>query len=140
MLRNPFFAIAPVALVFSTVMAAREGTWMAAVPLTVGLFVCLLHLSVDVDSAVRLRFLPFARTVSFEDIQWAEVIEYRWLTYGGWGIRLAKGVTAWSVWGKQAVKLHLEGRDLVIQTQRPDELLAELAAAGVALQPRASTT
>lgn len=58
-----------------------------------------LHIQVGED-AVRFRFGVFGKSLPLADVQGCEAQKYRWLTYGGWGIRFALGGRrAWSMPG-----------------------------------------
>jgi hypothetical protein len=58
-----------------------------------------LRICVD-DRAVRFNFGLLRKSLPLENIQASEAKGYRWLTYGGWGIRYARGGRrAWSMPG-----------------------------------------
>ncbi|NDJ75190.1 MAG: hypothetical protein GYB65_02935, partial [Chloroflexi bacterium] len=61
------------------------------------------------DDYVLVRYVPFfQRKLAYRDIVSAEAITFKPLqNYGGWGIRLGRGGTAYTVSGKQGVELTL---------------------------------
>lgn len=133
MLQNPFVWIGVVAVSVAVGLALREGSgvvWPVAA-LAMLVFLGGLHIRVR-DGALRLTFVPlWRRTIALADVESARLIEYKWVHYGGWGIRWGKQATAYNVWDKQAVRLQLEGRDVVVGSARPRELLDALRAEGV---------
>ena len=92
----------------------------------------LITLKTEVDeSAIRIRMIPFHRSwkiFSFDDISHLELIKYNPITdYGGWGIRMSFKETAYSVKGRNGLRLTLRnGRKYMIGTQKPGELAAAL--------------
>ncbi len=88
-----------------------------------------------------LAYWPiWRRTLDLHRVRRAWSEPYDWWRYGGWGIRLAKGAIAYSVWGKTAVRLELEGWDLVVATPNPEALLAALEAEGVRVDRNVAKT
>lgn len=84
------------------------------------------------DGKLTIRYWPiWGRTLDLSRIQNARLIEYKWYQYGGWGIRWGQRAIAYSVWGKQAVRLQLRGRDLVVQSLDARALLEALRSEGV---------
>ena len=133
LLENPFLWIAPLALGAAAAAVAVSGDWWALA--LVGVVAVLLmtgFLRVRVAGDLTLLLWPFwKRTLDLAAVERAEVIEYVWWKFGGWGIRWGDGAIAYSVWGKQAVRLNLEGRDLVVQVKDAEGLLEALRAQGV---------
>lgn len=87
--------------------------------------------------SVRYGFLYKTR-VPLKEIALAEAVEYAALReYGGWGIRGTRRRRALAARGNQGVLLtRADGTTLLVGSQRPRELLAALAHAGVATQDR----
>jgi hypothetical protein len=88
-----------------------------------------LHIQVS-DDAIRFRFGVFGKTLPLADVQGCEPQKYRWLTYGGWGIRFALGGRkAWSMPGvPEGVEITVaEGKRVrrYFVSSRSPELLAE---------------
>jgi hypothetical protein len=79
--------------------------------------------------SVAIRFAPMRKkTIRLDQIAGVEIREFRPIRdFGGWGIRAAKGVRAYLVSGRRGVQLSiLDGNDLLIGSQRPEELEAAL--------------
>lgn len=134
MLRSPFMwgALLLVAIVLG--MAAMDAPgWPLIFPALALLLVFSMHLRTQIqDGELRVGLLPvWRRRQPLSAVRSARVIRYEWIKFGGWGIRLGDGAVAYTCWEKDAVRLELDGRDLVVGTGRPDELLAALAAQGV---------
>lgn len=137
MLRSPIMWIAVVLVLAVVVWAATtELRWQLGIPVVAFLVVFTMHLHTRVEGAqLRVGVFPiWRRRQEVHAVRSARKIPYQWTKYGGWGIRLGDGAVAYSCWEKQAVRLELDGRDLVIGTGRPDELLAALEAQGVTVQ------
>lgn len=50
-----------------------------------------MRLQIEVDQErLRFRFGPFGPTLKLSEIQSAEADPYRWLVFGGWGIRFGR--------------------------------------------------
>ncbi len=139
LIRNPVLWV-----VFPVLAAAGYASWKDDAPWWVlgamSAFIALLislKLSVRVEeAALDLRFgILRHRRLSWDSIQHVRQEHYRPGRYGGWGLRFGRGAVAYTVWGRGAVRLELEGRDLVIGTKRPEELLAAIHAQGVPLSP-----
>ena len=93
------------------------------------LFILMLGLETRVDAAgVHFRFAPWQRvpgTIARADITSVEAIEYGTLTYGGYGIRMGRGLRVYNVSGHSALRFGLNsGNTVVIGTQHPLEFLA----------------
>lgn len=86
---------------------------------------------------VRYGFLYRTR-VPLAEIALAEAVEYAPVReYGGWGIRGSRRRRALNARGNQGVLVtRTDGTTLLVGSQRPRELLAALAGAGVATQDR----
>lgn len=89
------------------------------------------------DDALRFRFGPFGPTLNAADIQSAEAAPYRWLAFGGWGIRFGRvsghSVRAYSVpFLRSGVLVEAAGgKRYYVSSRRPEALAAairELAA------------
>jgi hypothetical protein len=76
-------------------------TMTVALALMVFAVVTFRHLTIAVsDDEVRFGFGVLRKSIPLERIQGCEPKRYKWLTYGGWGIRFALGGRrAWSVPG-----------------------------------------
>ena len=100
------------------------------------LFVMLNFLSLLTtvsDHGLEFRFGLFVRRFSWNEITGAETKPYNWLSYGGWGIRIAfGGRRAWSLLGvSHGVEVSVTGlndRQLTyfVSSARPDEMAAAL--------------
>jgi hypothetical protein len=108
-------------------------TFALAVLLDVFILFNFTNLTLSVsESGFECRYGLFGKSFKWEQINSAEVSDYRWITYGGWGIRYStKGRRAWSQLGaKQGVVLNVtEGsseRHYFVSSKRPDELLDAL--------------
>ena len=110
----------PVALVVSLV----------ALPLVLLVLYNFSVLTIDVTrDAVRFGFGPISRRIPLAEIEAVEAAGYRWLDFGGWGIRFALGGRrAWSVPGpKRCVIIWPRPRDgkqrsYYVSSRRPEEL------------------
>ena len=132
-----------VALVFAAVAVALddEAGWalfawyyplmLVVGVLLVGAFISFRRLRTTVsDETIEFRFGFLRKSLLLMDIQSCEVQKYRWLTYGGWGIRFAtQGRRAWSMPGvPEGVQITAsEGRRVrrYFVSSRFPELLAE---------------
>ena len=79
--------------------------------------------------AILLRFAPMrAKRIDLEQIATAEVRSFRPIReYGGWGVRYSKGIKAYLATGTKGVYLTMmDGRDVLIGSQRPEELESAL--------------
>ncbi|HEY6066480.1 MAG TPA: hypothetical protein VIY96_10005, partial [Thermoanaerobaculia bacterium] len=87
--------------------------------------------------SVRYGFLYKTR-VPLSEIALAEAVEYAPVRdYGGWGIRGSRRRRALNARGNQGVLVtRSDGTTLLVGSQKPRELLAALAQAGVATQDR----
>lgn len=77
------------------------------------------------NSGIYVKFLPFHpkyRTFSLREITRHEPIAYNALQrFGGWGVRInLKGETAYNMKGNQGIELVVNGKTVVIGTQRPE--------------------
>jgi hypothetical protein len=89
--------------------------------------------------AVEVRFGVLYRTsIPIADLAQAEAVAYRPIReYGGWGIRGFGRRRALNMRGDRGVLLHRkDGSTILVGSQKPRELLAALAQAGVAVQDR----
>lgn len=90
------------------------------------LLACRLEIEVRAD-ALYLRFSPFhgrPQRIEFGTITSVTPGKYNPLRdYGGWGIKMGRGGTAYNVSGNLGVRLELtSGRHLLLGTRRPVEL------------------
>lgn len=135
MLRNPFMWIAVVIVLPVLAYAVyAEGWTLGLLPAFLGLALILsLQMRTRIESGeLRVHLWPvWRRRQELSTVQRAWRIPYKWTAYGGWGLRWGQGATAYSVWGHEAVRLQLEGRDLVVETAQPEALLEALRAQGV---------
>lgn len=114
------------------------------VAVTILILVVMLLLTMRMTTTVRpdavqIRFgWMYSKTLPIADIARAEARVYRPVAdYGGWGIRGMGRRRAFNARGNRGVLLTLrEGSTLLIGSQRPRELLAALAQAGVATEDR----
>jgi hypothetical protein len=98
-------------------------------------FMWSLRLTTEVrDDGLYVRFAPLHR--SFRQVPWSDVssvdsVRYRpILEYGGWGVRWRPGSVAYNVHGSRGVFLRRRAhRDLLVGSQRADELAAAVEAA-----------
>ena len=102
--------------------------------LDVGLIALFLvaHLRTEVrGDGLYLRYFPFHlsfRPIPLDRVTAVEAVTYRPLRqYGGWGIRWARKGRAYNPTGDRGVKLtYVDGRHLLIGSQRPEELAAAI--------------
>lgn len=90
-----------------------------------------LKLIIEVRTdGIYVRFMPFHlhyRRFLYEDIVSYEPIDYSSTDFGGWGIRVnLKGETAYTMRGKQGVKLKLKSDTVVIGTQRQADMISAI--------------
>jgi Family of unknown function (DUF6141) len=80
---------------------------------------------------VRLAPLPF-RHIDLKDVRSLMAREYSPMReFGGWGIRFTRHGKAYNAYGNKGVQLVLgDGSQILIGTQRPEELLAALRSGG----------
>lgn len=93
-----------------------------------------IHLDIAVDAeAVRVRYFPFVRrSIPLTDIARVEARHYAPVReYGGWGIKgWSRRKIAYNLRGDEGVDLTLvDGRRVLLGTQRPLELAAAITAA-----------
>lgn len=89
-----------------------------------------LRLVTEVHSdAVHIRFAPMrAKRIPYDNIASMEVRTIRPIRdFGGWGVRHGKSAKGYLARGNQAVWLStLDGRDIVIGTEQPDQFESAL--------------
>jgi hypothetical protein len=84
------------------------------------------------DHSLRFHFGPFGRTLEATDIRAAEAMPYRWLAFGGWGIRFGRtsghAVRAYSVpFLRTGVIVEaVDGKRYYVSSRRPDALAAAI--------------
>ncbi len=88
------------------------------------------------DAGLSFRYGMFGKSFEWDQITSVEATDYRWITYGGWGIRFSTGGRrAWSQLGvKRGVVVAVtEGKNqrrYFVSSRRPDEL-ADAISAGI---------
>lgn len=104
-------------------------TFALAVLLDLFLLINFTNLSVSVaDRGIEFRYGLFGKSLTWGQITAAEASDYRWITYGGWGIRFStKGRRAWSQLGvKRGVVIEVDeggnSRRYFVSSKRADEL------------------
>lgn len=109
-------------------------TFALAILLDVFLLFNFTNLSVSVaDRGFEFRYGVFGKSFTWDQITSVKATDYRWITYGGWGIRFStKGRRAWSQLGvKRGVVIDVtEGthaRHYFISSKRADELADALS-------------
>lgn len=89
-----------------------------------------MSLRVTVTQAgVTARFGPFAKRLPAEALASAEAEGYRWMTYGGWGIRWGtQGRRAWSVpfLGTGVAVALTDGSRYFISSRSPERLRSSI--------------
>jgi hypothetical protein len=81
---------------------------------------------------LRFHFGPFGRTLEAVDIRAAAVVPYKWLRFGGWGIRLGRmgghSVRAYSVpFLRTGVAVETrDGARYYVSSRRPEALAAAI--------------
>ena len=87
-----------------------------------------MQLKTEIDqNEIRMRFFPLVKKrVSWEEIKNAEIVNYGFV--GGWGIRLStKYGTVYNIKGDKGLAIELlNGKNFLIGTQKPNELIAML--------------
>lgn len=101
-----------------------------------GVFFPVLFYSLKLVTEVRydglyIRFFPLqfhSHKISYEEIKTYEIRTYSALKeYGGYGIRYGKNGKAYNISGNRGVQFEfLDGKRLLIGTQRPEELIQTL--------------
>ncbi len=104
-------------------------TFAAAVVIDLFLLLNFTSLSVKVtEHAFEFRYGMFGKSLKWDQIKSVESTDYKWISYGGWGIRFStKGRRAWSQIGaKRGVVVEvIEGsneRRYFVSSNRADEL------------------
>lgn len=104
---------------------------MSLVALIVVLFlVNFTNLTITVTGgAIEFAFGLFRKRLPLSQVKAVEAATYRWVEYGGWGIRVAmKGKRAWSVPGAKrgaAIRVDERGKDRLyfISSYQPEALV-----------------
>ena len=89
----------------------------------IALFTIIRLVTEIYENEIRVHFFPFMkRHVSWEDVESAEVIKYRFV--GGWGIRFStKYGTVYNIKGNRGLAIKLKnGKKILIGTQKEEEL------------------
>ena len=104
-----------------------------ALALALFAFTSFRSLSVVVsDERLQVGFGPLKKSIPLQAVRSCEVEKYRWLTYGGWGIRFAtKGRRAYSMPGvSEGVQVSVEEgtkeRRYFVSSHYPERLAAAL--------------
>lgn len=123
----------------------KVGTNPAPDVVVIGLWVVLgilfpvLFFTLNLTTEVRpeglyIRYFPFH--IRFHKISYAEIKRFEARTYspirdyGGYGIRYGRKGKAYNVSGNQGIQLEfMDGKRLLIGTQRPEEFLTALSSA-----------
>lgn len=111
--------------------------WALAIVFGLGFpaFALVVQLMTEVRSGeLTVRVFPFREThLPLSDVREAEVRDYSaQREFGGWGVRTGQSGKAYSAYGTQGVQLWLKGdKRILIGSQRAEELVAALKAAGV---------
>lgn len=116
-----------------------------AVVLDVFLLLNFTNLAVRAsDDGLTFRYGMFSKSFSWSQVSSVEATDYKWITYGGWGIRFStQGRRAWSQLGvKRGVVVAVtEGkaeRRYFVSSRRADELAAAISS-GIAKSSQPST-
>lgn len=93
-----------------------------------GVMIRFLRLVIEARTdGIYIRFMPFHlhyRKFLYRDIEECQPIVYSVSDFGGWGIRTnLEGETAYTMSGKQGVKLKLKHQTVLIGTQKPNKFL-----------------
>ncbi|MFL3027805.1 MAG: hypothetical protein ACJZ1O_05900 [Candidatus Neomarinimicrobiota bacterium] len=81
------------------------------------------------EDGINIIFVPFTNfIIPFSKIKYYKIREYRpIIEYGGWGIRFNKSGKAYTVCGTTGLQISLlNGKEILIGTQRPDPILESL--------------
>lgn len=81
-------------------------------------YVSRLKTSIDKDK-IQYKFYPFHlsyRTILCSEIEKIEIIKYRPLDYGGWGIRRGFGIKVYSISGNKGIKITTKNNKILIGT------------------------
>ena len=110
-------------------------TFAFAVLLDVFILFNFTNLALKVSSqGFEIRYGLFSKFLRWDQMKSVNEEDYRWTTYGGWGIRIStRGRRAWSQLGvKSGVVVRVdekgEVRSYFVSSRRPDELEAALKA------------
>ena len=93
------------------------------------LLVNFTNLMVTVSrQSLEIRFGLFYKDIPIADVTGAEVRDYSWATYGGWGLRLALGGRrAWSMIGvPQGVLVNVGAVSYFVSTRSPEALIGAI--------------
>ena len=109
-------------------------TFALAVVIDMFLLLNFTNLSVRVtESGFSFRYGMFGKSFSWDQMKSVKATDYKWITYGGWGIRFStKGRRAWSQIGaKRGVVVEVvEGgkeRSYFVSSKRADELAESIS-------------
>jgi hypothetical protein len=112
--------------------------WVLALVFGLGFpaFALLIRLIIEVTgAALVVRLFPFRPVpLPLGEIKSAEARDYSPLReFGGWGVRTGPGGKAYNAYGNRGVQLVMvDGRRILVGSQRAEELAALLHARGVA--------
>jgi hypothetical protein len=104
----------------------KPGAWVVfigAYAVALALLRAFQVVRVRVDGTdLKVGFGLFSKRIPLHDIDRVEPVQYRWLQWGGWGIRLRRGAVMYNVPGDQgrAVELTLRnGKRVLFSAQDP---------------------
>ena len=114
--------------------------WIIGVGATIGPILLLWSARLVTNVGPRhltVRFAPFhrrPRDIDLDDVSSVEAVSYSALReHGGWGLRVTRHGRAYTVRGNRGVRLTFrDGKQLLIGSQRPDELATAIEAARAA--------
>lgn len=109
----------------------QEGPW-GFIPLLFLVAISFAHSSARiVDDDLIVAVVPFwRRRVPLSSIASTRIETWRPLRdYGGWGLRVGRDATLYNMRGNRGVRVELDGRDIVIGSDDPERLQADIDAA-----------
>lgn len=126
-------------------------TFALAVVIDLFLLFNFTNLALQVtEHGLRFRYGMFGKNLTWDQIESVEATDYKWIAYGGWGIRYStNGRRAWSQIGaKRGVVLKVKegdkARSYFVSSNRADELAevvrAELTSGSSSDKPEAETS
>jgi hypothetical protein len=124
-------------LIMATVIpgSGKPGAWIAmliAYGLAVAAFRVFQVVRVRVEGTdLKVGFGLFSKRIPLHEIDRVAPVQYRWLQWGGWGIRLNRGAVMYNVPGDhgRAVELTLRnGKRVLFSAEDPDAVCAAIRA------------
>jgi len=105
--------------------------WMIVIAVIFGIgmpmFFYYLKLEIKVTDALYVRFFPLMLKFKKTEFDTCKAITYRpILDYGGWGMRWGRKGRAYNISGNKGVMLKHKGKNILIGSQRSDELVEAL--------------